>query len=49
MTCGNVTLIDGVTVWIYYKDIDTTTCDLLCPDGQYIDSTSPNYCQKCSI
>jgi len=39
--CGN-------TTDIYYKDLDSTTCGLICPDGQYNSSSIPNLCQRCS-
>lgn len=34
---------------IYYLHIGATTCSSTnCPDGQYISSSVPNYCQPCS-
>ena len=36
------------TTDIYYKDLDSTTCNLTCPDGQYNSSSIPNLCQRCS-
>lgn len=33
---------------IYYLHIGATTCGTSCPNGQFISSTIPNYCQPCS-
>ncbi len=40
--CGNVTNV------IYYKDLNTNTCNIVCPAGQYIDALVPNSCVRCS-
>lgn len=40
--CGN----DSST--IYYKWIGDTVCNTTCPDGQFISSSKPNFCQPCS-
>lgn len=33
----------------YYKDLNTNTCKISCPDGQYIDAiNSPNVCVLCN-
>ena len=41
-TCGNISST------IYYKIIGVDTCSTTCPDGQYINASYPNNCQKCS-
>lgn len=44
--CGNQT-VDNATV-SYYKDLDSTTCNPTCPNGQYIDSIINNICVPCN-
>ena len=39
MTCGTG----------YYKYLNDTICAQTCPDGSFIDSNVPFYCQPCSI
>jgi proprotein convertase subtilisin/kexin type 5 len=34
---------------IYYKDIYNKTCDISCPDGQFISTLYPNFCLPCNI
>lgn len=45
--CNNQT-IGGASV-IYYKDLNSTTCNTTCPDGQFILSSVPNVCTACSV
>lgn len=45
--CRNDT-VNG-TFEIYYKDIYSTTCDLTCPNGQFISTLFPNFCIPCNI
>ena len=40
--CGNISST------IYYKFIGADTCNTSCPDGQFINASYPNFCQKCS-
>lgn len=34
---------------MYYKDLNSNTCNLDCPNGQFIDSLTPNLCVACNF
>ena len=44
--CKNQTI--NSTLYIYYKDLTSTTCNSTCIDGQYIDALFPNFCMPCN-
>lgn len=45
--CQNYT--NGTMTTIYYKDLNSNTCGLSCPAGQFVNISLPNRCNYCNI
>jgi len=45
---NSCSICNNVSSTIYYKVIGANTCSTTCPNGQFISSSKPNYCQACS-
>jgi len=46
--CQNYTSVTPVVTIIYYKDLNSNTCNYTCPNGQYINKSLPNVCNYCN-